>query len=57
MAKQIAIKTETALEWSIASQKEPKAQEVHAQYHQGSEFKLWDEYFTDVLEWLTRPTA
>jgi len=57
MAKQIALNTETAFDGSAFSQEESKVREVHPQYHQDSEFELWDEYVTDVLEWLSRPIA
>ena len=57
MARQIALNTETAFDDSASPHKEPKIREVYPPYHQDSEFELWDEYVTDVLEWLSTPVA
>ena len=53
MAKQIALKTETALDRIKFSEKERKTRERRGRFGTDSEFEMWDAYARDVLGWLT----
>jgi site-specific recombinase XerD len=51
-AKQIVLKTPTALDRMSPSEKESRVHERRAAYRLDGDFELWDAYVTAVVEWL-----